>query len=161
MTTKQITSRPVRAAAFPTIQEADLAVRRLLAAGFSKDQLAVVCADKYKEQFFRDLKTLEPSGSHTAQGAAAGGAAGLALGGLLALITGNPILLAVGLIGPFVGAMMTRAFESEITDFYEDALQKGSILVAVEVQGENNGPRLVEAERILDEVGADPKPLTD
>jgi len=159
--TQPTTSRPVRAGVFKTIQGADEAVRRLLAAGFSKDQLAVVCADKYKEQFFRDLPTLQPSGSHTAQGAVAGGAAGLVVGGLLALVMANPILLAVGVIGPFVGAMMTRAFESEITDFYEDALQKGSILIAVEVKGEGNLPRLAEAERILESVGSDPKPLTE
>lgn len=67
----------------------------------------------------------------------------------------------MGVIGPFVGAMMTRGFEREFTDFYDQALQRGLILIAVEVEGEGNLPRLQEAERILAKAGAEPKPLTD
>ena len=65
------TSKPVRVGAFRSIHQADQAVRDLLAAGFHKDQLAVVCSDKHKEQFFSDLPTLERSGSHAPQGALA------------------------------------------------------------------------------------------
>lgn len=70
------------------------------------------------------------------------------VGPLLAAATGG------GLAGGFVGAMMTRGFEPEIANFYDQALSKGQYLVAVEDEAE--GPHLDSAEAILRRAGATP-----
>src|SRR4051812_8805799 len=44
--------KPFRVGVFDTVAHADRAVRNLLAAGFTKDKLSVICSDRYKEQFF-------------------------------------------------------------------------------------------------------------
>jgi hypothetical protein len=63
-----------------------------------------------------------------------------------------------GVVGGFIGAMSTRGFEPEIADFYDQALRRGSILVSVESEHEND-LRLVQAERILESAGAEPMSL--
>jgi hypothetical protein len=169
----QTTEKPFRVGVFNTVGQADRAVRNLLAAGFTKDQLAVVCSDKYKEQFFRDLPTPDPAGSHTAEGIAAGGALGATIGGLalaaasavlpgLGLLAAGTVLIGGGAIaGAFTGAMTTRGFEKEIQDYYDQALVQGKILVAVEVHGERSAARLAEAERMLAAAGAEPIALPE
>jgi hypothetical protein len=155
------------------VGQADRAVHNLLAAGFSKDELAVICSDEYKEQFFKDLPTPEPSGTYTPQGIVAGGAVG-AIGGLaivtaaaaatggLALLATAPLLMGGGaLVGSFAGAMAMRGAEKEPQDFYDQAVRRGKILVAAEVQGENSAARLAQAERILADAGAEPIPLSE
>src|SRR5687768_13510665 len=87
--------RPIRVGVFNTIAAADEAVDHLLAAGFTRDEISVLCSDPAKEAHFRGLKTPEPAGSHTFPAAATGGAIGAALGGLTAL-TG---IVATGGIG--------------------------------------------------------------
>jgi hypothetical protein len=57
--------------------------------------------------------------------------------------------------------MMTRGFEKEIADYYEQAVQKGKILVAVEVHGAGEEQRLAKAERILAEAGSEPVALPE
>jgi len=65
------------------------------------------------------------------------------------------------LAGSFAGAMMTRGFEKSAADFYDQAVQSGQLLVAVEVHGPDSEPKLAEAERILHEAGAVPVPLPE
>ncbi len=170
---ERTTEKPVRVGVFGTVAQADRAIRNLLAAGFEKEQLAVICSDKYKEQFFRDLPTPEPAGSYTSEGIAIGGAIGLTIGGLAlmatALATGGATLLAAGTVlfggaaitGSFAGAMMTRGFDKEIANFYDQAVKRGKILVAVEVHGERSVARLDEAEHILAEAGSEPLALVE
>lgn len=167
------TEKPFRVGTFHTVAEADRAVRALRAAGFRKDELAVVCADKHKEAAFADLPTPEPGGAYTPGGIAAGGAIGAAIGGLAlvatTLATGGLGLLAAGTVlvgggalgGAFTGAMMARGLEKEIINYYDSAVEWGDILVAVEVHGEGAQARLREAERILAEAGAKPVPLVE
>ena len=163
--------KPVRVGVFSTVAAADHAVHHLLAAGFRKEELAVICSDKYKEQFFREVPTPGPSGSHTAEGIVAGGVVGAAIGGLMlvasALATGGAALLVAGpaligggaITGSFTGAMVARGLEPDVADYYAQAVQVGKILVAVEVHGEGAEPRLAQAERILAEAGAEPVAL--
>jgi hypothetical protein len=166
------TDKPVRVGVFSTVPRADRAVKHLLAAGFSKDELAVICSDKYKEQFFRDVPTPEPAGSHTAEGIVAGGIVGATVGGLVlavtTLVTGGAALLVAGpaligggaITGSFTGAMVARGLEPDFADYYDQAVQLGKILVAVEVHGEDSAARLAQADRILAEAGAEPVALT-
>lgn len=150
--------RPFRAGTFDTVAEAEGVVRSLLAAGFTKDQLAVLCSDKSKEQFFADLPAPELAGPHT--GALVGaGAIGATVGGALlsatAIVTGGVGLLAAGTALVLTGGALTGVFAADhfaggaLTDYYAQNVQSGKILVAVDIEGDTQAPRLAEAVRIL------------
>jgi hypothetical protein len=173
---QQTVEKPFRVGVFDTVAAADRAVHRLLDAGFSRDELAVICSDKHKERLFKEehLKTPQPSGSSsTPEAIPVGAAVGAAIGGLAlvatTVATGGLGLLAVGTIlvgggalaGSFTGAMMTRAGEREISLYYAQAVEFGKILVAVEVHGPDSQARLAQAERILQEAGTEPVPLIE
>jgi hypothetical protein len=61
--------------------------------------------------------------------------------------------------GGFIGAMTTRGVTKEMADFYDQAVTRGKILVAIEDEADNT-PRLATAERTFAEAGAEPLPLT-
>ena len=161
--------RPVRAAVFDEVEAADRAVAGLLASGFTPKQISVICSDEAKRHHFAGLHEGEPSGSHTAEAAAAGGTIGLALGSLAALTgivaTGGIGLAAAGAIlgsgvtGSFVGAMLTRGVEKEAADFYDQELRRGQILVVVEDQTDH--PHFEDADRVMREAGAVPFSLRE
>jgi hypothetical protein len=50
---QQTVEKPFRVGVFDTVAQAEQAVHRLLDAGFTRDQLAVVCSDRHKEELFR------------------------------------------------------------------------------------------------------------
>lgn len=158
---------PVRVGVFNRLPAADQAVERLVKAGFDKQRITVICPTCSVDRF-SDVHREEPSGSHTPAAAAGGGAIGALLGGLVAVVgiaaTGGIGLLAVGplllgagggaVAGGFVGAMLTRGIEDEAADFYDQALRKGQILVAVEDDGQ--GPTALErADQIFTELGSE------
>lgn len=169
----QVADKPVRVGVYDTIPEAEQALHRLLEAGFSKKQLAVVCSDKYKEAIFRnEVPIAEQAGSYTPEAIVAGGLIGATLGGLAlvattlatggaGIIAGYALLGGGAFAGSFTGAMMTRGFEKEIADFYDQAIQRGKILVAVEIHGSDSAERLAQAEHILADAGANPLPLEE
>lgn len=169
----QDTDHPFRVGVYDTVPQAMRAVRELLAAGFTRDELAVICSDKHKEHFFEGVPTPEPAGAFTTEGIVTGGAVGAALGGLVLigssiflggapLLVGAPMLVGGGaLAGSFTGAMMTRGLEKEIADYYDQAVQFGKILVAVELYGEGAPQRLAQAADILARAGAVPVPLVE
>src|SRR5436190_1547889 len=117
---QQTVEKPFRVGVFRSVAQADKAVRNLLAAGFAKEQVSVICSDKVREKHFKDLPTPEPGGTHTMENIAAGGVVGATIGGLAlattALVTGGVSLLAAGsilmgggaLAGSFTGAMASR-----------------------------------------------------
>ena len=104
--------------------------------------------------------------------AATGGEIGTALGGLTAVgaavatggaalvVAGGLAMMAGGVAGGFIGAMMTRGVEKEIANFYDQEVQKGKILVAVEVN-DGQADKLATADRIIAEGGAEPLPLRE
>ncbi len=167
--------RPVRAGVFNTAREAHTAVSELLRAGFSRQQITVICSDDAKEREFRAFEHQQPAGANTpaaiatggglgaaiggvAAGAAAG-AAGIATGGLPLLVAGGAGLMTGGVLGGFLGAMLTRGVEKEAANFYDQAVSEGKLLVTVEVH--NNDAALASAERVLAQAGAEPLPLTE
>ncbi len=167
----QQSNKPIRIGVYSTVAEADRVVSDLLDAGFRKDELAVLCSDQYKEEAFRDLPTPEPSGSHTVAGVLTGGGVGAAIGGMMlaasALVTGGASLLVAGaalvgagaLAGSFTGAMVARGLESDLADYYDQAVRQGKILVAVDLHEAPDPRRLELAEQILGETGRLPVPL--
>jgi hypothetical protein len=170
---EQQQERPVRVGVYDTIGEADRAVEDLLAAGFTKDEITVICSDQAKERHFREFEHQDRAGQNTPAAAATGGAIGATLGGLTALAsvvaTGGLSLVAAGAIGAWaggvfgglVGAMMTRGIEKEAADYYDQAVAEGRILVAAEHHGSNQDAMLGKATRILSKAGAEPLPLRE
>jgi hypothetical protein len=64
-------------------------------------------------------------------------------------------------MGGFLGTMLTRGEEKEVSNYYEQAVRLGKILVSVEEHGPQAAPRLAEAERILAAAGAEPIALPE
>lgn len=155
---------PVRAGVFDDVESADRAVAGLLEAGFTPRQISVICSDEAKRHHFAGLREPEPSGSHTAEAAAAGGTIGLALGSVAALtgvvatggigLAAAGAILGSGVVGSFVGAMMTRGVEPEAADFYDQELRRGQILVVVEEHAGH--PHAGQADEVLRGAGAVP-----
>jgi hypothetical protein len=164
---------PFRIGVYARVHDADRAVQRLLEEGFTKDQISVVCSDEHKERHFKQFEHMQPAGASTPAAAAVGGTIGAALGGLTALaagaMTGGVALVVAGgaaawtggVLGGFLGAMMTRGTEKEPADYYQQAVQRGKLLVAVEVEESEDQAALARAERIFTETGAEPLPLTE
>jgi hypothetical protein len=172
MPATESTERPVRAATFPELAEARQVVEALRSAGFSDDEITVVCSDETKEKYFRELEHQQPAGTNTPMAATVGGVIGATLFGLttvgVGIATGGvPLLVAGGwgvwtggVLGGFVGAMMTRGIEKEAANYYDQAVVGGEILVAVE-PATPNAARLAQAEQILQSAGAKPVPLPE
>ena len=166
-------SQPIRAAVFSTVEETKNAVSCLLTAGFTRQQITVICSDDTKERYFREFEHQEKAGSNTPAAAATGGAigatlgslatgaVGLAIGGVPLTVAGGIGLMAGAVWGGFIGAMMTRGIEKEAANFYDQEVQRGKLLVTVEEHGEHHGPTLADAERVFAHAGAEPIPLTE
>lgn len=158
---------------FTSLEAADHAVAMLLAAGFTPADITVVCSDETREAHFREFEQRQPAGATADTGAAAGAGIGATLGGLAAIAVGAasgavPLVIAgaAGVAagagaGVFVGAMATRGVENEASNFYDQAVREGQILVSVSVDAHDPEPRLNEAARIIADAGSQPIPLSE
>ena len=90
----------IRCGVFSTVRQAVQAVEGLLAAGFGKDQVSVLCSDEAKERHFREYERERPAGSDTPEAAATGGVIGALLGGLVSAGVTTASGLALLLAGP-------------------------------------------------------------
>ena len=168
----QAVEKPVRVGVFSTIQRADEAVRRLMDAGFTKDQITVIASDRFVKEHFKEFEHQPRAGENTPQAVKEGSAIGL-LGGLGALAgvvtTGGIGLLFAGMalipagavLGGFVGAMMTQGIEKELAYYYDQAVEEGKILVAIEYRGPTPEASLNKAEELLAKAGAEPIELPE
>ena len=165
--TQQLIATQTRAAAFDSVAHADRAIRELLAAGFSKDHFAVICPAKFKDQFPPAAPHAESPHAEPGAAIAMGGAVGASLGGLAlaaTVITGGVAgVLAAGVLigggalaGGFSNLIVSKGYEQEADDSYKRAIERGQIVVAVEVHGEDGAATLARAQRIFDEAGAKP-----
>jgi hypothetical protein len=161
------------AGVFDSVDAARQAVHGLLEAGFSVEQINVICSDETKERYFQEFEHQEPAGTHTPMATIVGGTIGAALGGVAviasAAVTGSLTLWAAGPItawaggvaGGLVGAMMTRGVEKEIADYYQQAVVGGRILVAVEDERPDNQAALAKAAEVFAAAGAKPLALRE
>ena len=173
MSNAAIDHKPIRMGVFDTVKEAETKVSELLTAGFTRDEVTVVCSDDTKERYFLEFEHQQPSGTVTPGAAAMGSFVGASIGGLTALAAGaltGGVALAIfggaglftgGIVGGFVGAMMTRGVEKELADFYDQAVLDGRILIAVDIHGPDAERRLHEAEKILSDGNADAMPMDE
>jgi hypothetical protein len=161
------------AGVFDEVDGARNAVHGLLKAGFTTQQINVICSDETKERYFKEFEHQDPAGTHTPTATVVGGTIGAVLGGIAvvasATVTGSLTLWAAGPItawaggvaGGLVGAMMTRGVEREIADFYQQAVVSGRILVAVEDDRPDNQRSLAKAAQVLAAAGAEPLALRE
>jgi hypothetical protein len=167
------TKKPVRAAVFSTLAAARKAVKLLQEAGFAEKEITVICSDETKERHFKVFEHQQPAGANTPAAAAIGGtvgatifglasiAAGAATGGVPLIVLGGWALATGGVLGGFVGAMMTRGFEREAANYYDQAVIQGQLLVVVEHQGPQEAARMAQAEHILAQAGSEPVALPE
>jgi len=164
---------PTRAGVFGRVADASQAVNALLVAGFTPEQITVVCSDEVKEAHFKRFEHQAPAGKNAPAAAAAGASLGAAMGGAataaLGVAVGGPAfavlggagLITGGLVGSFLGAMLTRGVEKEAANFYDQAVQSGKLLVVVEDHTAGAAKRLLDAERLLAGAGAEPMQLPE
>jgi hypothetical protein len=165
--------RPIRIGIFGSVEKAHRAVQGLLNAGFTKDQITVICSDQHRERLFKEFEHQDPAGTTTPEKAMAGGAIGATLGGLAAviaavatggvvfLIAGGIAVLGGGVAGGLIGAMMSRGVEKELANFYDQEVEKGKLLVAAEDESPTAAAHLIQAERILADADAIPMKLPE
>src|SRR5260370_11256848 len=95
-----ISERPCQVGFFDTKMQAEKAVQDLQAAGFTKEQLAVICPADRNGKLAPSVPRAEPPGTHGAEALAEGGAIGAAIGGIAfaatALATRGAGLLSAG-----------------------------------------------------------------
>lgn len=173
MENASVLETPIRVGVYSSIEAADCAVESLAKAGFTSEQISVLCSEPTIEAHYRKFEHQDPAGTNTASAAVTGGAIGVVLGGLSvlagAVTTGGIGLLAAGglamwtggVVGGLVGAMLTRGVEKELANYYDQAVTRGKILVAVEGHSEAQRQRLAVAERILSDCGAEPIALPE
>ncbi|MCY2965014.1 MAG: hypothetical protein NT069_15495 [Planctomycetota bacterium] len=150
-----------RAGLFDSLASADRAVERLLAAGFPKSQIAVLCTDEAKERHFRELGYQPPTESEAPDGVSAGAFVGATMCGLAAIAVsaatgGVPLIIAGAagvsggsVMGGFLGAIMEGEAQNKFVTHFDHELQSGKILVLAQAQGSDNDLKLAEAASIL------------
>lgn len=177
MNQKTPPKRPIEASVFADFDSADQAVADLLKAGFSKEQITVICSNEAVMRHFSEFEHQQAAGSNAPAAIAVGGTIGAVLGGLTTVIgaaaTGGLALVATagaaawagGVVGGLVGAMMTRGVEKELADYYDQAVARGRILVACEAEHDappaSQREQLALAARLLEAAGAEPVPLRE
>jgi hypothetical protein len=170
---KDVQNPALEVGVFDSVEAARRAVLGLLAAGFSKEHITVVCSDETKERHFREFEHQDPAGTFTPGATIAGATIGALLGGLTvaasAIATGGLTLWVAGAMtmwfsgvaGGLVGAMMTRGVEKELANFYQQAVVSGRILVAAEDQSAGGPQMLAKAAKVLTDAGAEPLPMLE
>lgn len=170
MTTATPAAAPVRAAVYKSVEAARQAVQALRAAGFSSDAISVICSEMHANEHFG--ATVQETGlGKTEHAINSAGVAGLGLGAAAVLTTlmlpGGAAIFALGaftglaIAGTLASLFATRGMDRETTDFFEQSLQEGDLLVAVEIHGDDAAQWLARAEDIFRETGAKPLPLAE
>jgi len=166
------TAETTRIGVFEDVSTAERAVHGLIGAGFHRDQISVLCSDEAKEQHFLLFEHDDSASSHAPEAAAVGGLLGGMAGALvsigvttaagLSLVAAGPSFLFGGaIIGGFIGAMQTRGQEGPLSDFYDQALSQGKLLVAAEDDSAGYVEKLRKAEQVFREAGAVPIKLPE
>jgi hypothetical protein len=168
--TTQKEAAPVRASVYKTVEAARQAVQALRAAGFPEEAISVVCSEEHAHEHFG--ATVQQTGLRKAEPLLnSAGVAGLGLGtAALAtsiMLPGGAALFAVGaftglaIAGTLASLFASRSMDREATDFFEQSLQEGDLLVVVEIHGDDAAQGLARAEKIFRETGAKPLPLAE
>jgi hypothetical protein len=155
-------------AIFPSSSAAESAVDRLVAAGFSNQDVSVLMSDKdNSREFATEKNTKAPEGTTTGVGVGGvvGGTLGLLAGlGALAipgvgpLIAAGPIMGALaglgvgGAVGGLVGALVGMGIPEYEAKRYEGRVKDGGILVSVHC---DTSEEISRAKDVLKQAGGD------
>ncbi len=157
----------VRVGFFNSPAAADAAIHDLRAAGFTEQEIAVICPDSFAGQLAPRASQAQEAGTNAAETVVAGGVIGAALGGLglLAATAAGlagaavalPVLVGGGAIAAgFSSLILADGYDKGVGDYYDYAIAHQKIAVGVEIHGDQQERRLAEAERILKNAGAEP-----
>ena len=153
---------------YPSRSGAELAVDRIVAAGFSNSDVSVLMADAPStKEFAHEKSTKAPEG--TAAGVTAGGVVGgtlgvlagigaLAIPGVGPLIAAGPIMAALagvgvgGAVGGLVGALVGLGIPEYEAKRYEGRVKDGGVLLSVHC---DTSDEISRAKTLLKETGAD------
>lgn len=149
----------VTTALFESHPQAAMALEALVAAGFPKENISFVASDEFDVDTF-GIQSGSKVGEGAAIGAGAGGAigavvAGLTLVGAVAsggagLVVAGPLVAALAGAGAgaagggLLGGLIGLAIPEHEVKFYEDAVEKGSVLVGVECEDSEQRRRAKE-----------------
>ena len=152
---------------YKTRSEAEQAVDRLMAAGFTNNDISVLMADKSSsKEFAHEKNTKAPEGATTGAGTGAllGGGLGwlvgigaLAIPGLGPFIAAGPIMAALagagvgGAVGGLTGALIGMGIPEYEAKRYEGRVKDGGILLSVH---SDNSDETKRAKEILERTGA-------
>jgi hypothetical protein len=152
---------------YHTVNQAEQSVDRLLAAGFSNDDISVLLPDdQTTKQFAHEKNTKAPEGTTTgvATGGAIGGTLGLLAGiGALAIpgvgpfIAAGPIMGALaglgvgGAVGGMVGALVGMGIPEYEAKRYEGRIKEGGVLLSVHC---DTSDEITRAKDLLKQTGA-------
>jgi hypothetical protein len=162
---------PIRAGVFNNSQAVDGVIMELTKNGFRRDQITVVCNAESQKRHFAEFEHQQSAGTFTPGATVVGGTLGATLVGISAVVAGAifggiPLIVFAGagaatggMVGSFIGAMMTRGFEQEAANFYNQAVLSGKILVTVEDTSPEQEQKLAIASRIIMAAGALPMEL--
>ena len=152
---------------YHTRNQAELSVDRLLASGFSNDDISVLLQDSASSKdFAHEKNTKAPEGTTTgvATGGAIGGTLGLLAGiGALAIpgvgpfIAAGPIMAALaglgvgGAVGGLIGALVGMGIPEYEAKRYEGRIKEGGILLSVHC---DTSGEITRAKELLKQNGA-------
>jgi len=167
MSSEDESQKSFRVGIYSNITSADNAVTKLLAAGFTKEQINVACTNETFNQHFLEYRNDRTGGSLSNGEVASGAALGATLGGVAAISLGIasgavPLVIAgaAGIaggstMGGFLGAMFSKEVENDFSNLYHDELQQGKILVAVIDKSREGSSNLAKAAAIFNETGSE------
>jgi hypothetical protein len=153
---------------YKTSLAAERAVDRIIAAGFSNNDISVLLPDSQSsKEFAHEKNTKTPEGATT--GVAAGGAIGgtlgllagigsLAIPGLGPFIAAGPIMGALaglgvgGAVGGLIGALVGMGIPEYEAKRYEGHVKNGGVLLSVHCA---TSDRISQAKQLLEQTGAE------
>jgi hypothetical protein len=151
---------------FSDVGAADRAIAELRDAGFSHQELAVICPERFKEHFSPEIWRAEPPTSKAPVSIAGGSALGAALGGVAlavsALATGGATLLPGAMVliggGALAGGLssliVSDGYDQGIKEYYLAAVHQGKIVVGLHLTGTDAPERVKKAMSLLTAAGA-------
>jgi hypothetical protein len=153
---------------YPTATNAEMAVDRLVASGYSNQDVSVLMADAYTaKEFAHEKNTKAPEGATAGvtTGGLIGGTLGLLAGigalaipGIGPLIAAGPIMAALaglgagGAVGGIVGALVGLGIPEYEARRYEGRVKNGGVLLSVHC---DTSDEITRAKEILKSTGAE------
>ena len=153
---------------YKSVSQAEHAVDRMLAAGFSHNEISVLLPDSQSsKEFAHEKNTKAPEGTTTgvATGGTIGGTLGLLAGigalaipGLGPFIAAGPIMGALagmgvgGAVGGLIGALVGMGIPEYEAKRYEGRVRDGGVLLSVHC---NSSEEVSRAKELLKQTGAE------